>query len=156
MGRVGRGRRGGRGTAAAVAQVTVIPAPSNARGPAIHNHGSRIWIPGSTLTRRPGMTGLMRHVLQAGGVSGAADYARYPQFDLPGGGGDDATHRQRALADLAPTRQFAFGIRALALELLDRGERLLAHMHGVDRLRGLDHVVEHDFDFLGLALVGPF
>src|SRR6516165_8394538 len=33
---------------------------------------------------------LMRHVLHAGGVSGAADHARQPQFDLPGGRGDNA------------------------------------------------------------------
>src|SRR6516164_1275608 len=92
---------------------------------------------------------LMRHVLHAGGVSGAADYARQPQFDLPGGRGDNATHRQRALADLAPARQFAFGVRPLGLELLDRGERLLAHVHGVDRLCGLDDVVEYHLDFLG-------
>src|SRR6516225_539229 len=99
---------------------------------------------------------LMRHVLHAGGVSGAADHARQPQFDLPGGRGDNATHRQRALADLAPARQFAFGVRPLGLELLDRGERLLAHVHGVDRLCGLDDVVEYHLDFLGLALIGPF
>jgi hypothetical protein len=47
---------------------------------------------------------LVRHILQAGGIGGAADHARYSEFDLPGCRRDDAAHRQRALADLAPTR----------------------------------------------------
>ena len=66
------------------------------------------------------------------------------ELDLAGRGRDDAAHRQRALPDLAPARQLALGIRALLLELLDRGEQFFAHVHGVDRIGGLDDVVEHD------------
>src|SRR5262245_10803018 len=61
---------------------------------------------------------------RAGG--GAADHARQAELHLPGGGGGDAAERERALPDLAPGRDIALVARALALELLERGERGLA------------------------------
>src|ERR1700722_19159320 len=93
----------------------------------------------------------MRHVLQARRVGSAANHAGNADLDLAGGGGDDAAHRQRALADLAPGGHLAPGVRPFLLELFDRGERFLAHARGVDGLGRLDHVVEDLGRLFGLA-----
>src|SRR5260370_38564541 len=55
-----------------------------------------------------------------------ADDARNAELDLAERRGRDAAERHGALADLAPERDVALITRALALELLDRRQRLLA------------------------------
>src|SRR5882672_12201263 len=87
---------------------------------------------------------------QPGRGERAADHARNAELDLPDRGGRDAAERQRALADLAPERDVALVARALALELVDRGGRLLAQPRQVDRLGRLDHLVEARLDLLGV------
>src|SRR5262245_65862673 len=96
----------------------------------------------------------MRHVVQARRVGRAADDAGDAELELAGGGGNDAAHRQGALSDLAPRGQLAPRVRPLLLELLDRGERFLAHARGVDGLRRLDYVVEDLRRFFRLAWGG--
>src|SRR5258708_16140261 len=79
---------------------------------------------------------------QRGRGGGAADHEGEAELHLPGGGGRDAADRQRAFADLAPQRNFAPVARALGLELVDCRERLLADARALERLGGLDHLVE--------------
>src|SRR5690349_23489350 len=81
-------------------------------------------------------------VAQAGRRHGAADHARDAELDLPRRRGADAAECQRALPDLSPQRDVALVARALALELLDRGERVAAQLRDVDGLGRLDHLVE--------------
>ena len=59
------------------------------------------------------------------------------------------------LADLAPAAEFTLRIRTFRLELLDRGERFLAHPRGVDGLGGVDHLLEQCGDVLRLGLFRP-
>ena len=61
-----------------------------------------------------------------------------PEFDLPGHRERDAADRQRPLPDLSPEREVALRARALALQFLDRGKRLVAHLAGLDRFGRLD------------------
>src|SRR5262245_20828377 len=107
---------------------------------------------GRTTPRHP----LLGPIAQRRRRERAADYARDAELDLAGDRGADAAERERALAELAPPRHVAPRSRPLALELLDRGGRLLAQARRVDRLGRLDHLGQNRRDFLGLLRMRPF
>ena len=52
----------------------------------------------------------------------------------------------------AQSEMSRFVARPLALELVDRGERLVAQLAGLDRLGRLDHLGEHRLHGVGLRL----
>src|ERR1700761_4645078 len=69
-----------------------------------------------------------------------ADHAGNTDRALAQGRGGDAAQRDRADADLAPEIEIAPGVRALGLEFVDRGKRVLAHGRELHGIRGLDHL----------------
>src|ERR1041384_4142080 len=79
-----------------------------------------------------------------------ADHAGNAEFDLSGDRQHDAADGERPLPDLTPDREVALRARPLALELLDRGERLVPQLAALVGLGGLDDLLEHGLDRLGL------
>ena len=61
---------------------------------------------------------------------------------MAGGGGGDAAERDRAGAELTPPGDVASVGRTFAAQFLDRRHRFLAQPRGLDRLGGLDHLLE--------------
>src|ERR1700726_3901742 len=115
----------------------------------------------ATRSTRPGMTddgaAWGERLLRRGPVAHrrrrcrAAEDARDAEFDLAERRGGDAAERDGALAHLAPERDIALVTRALALELLDRCQRLLADAADVGGVGRLDHFLEDRHSFLGLV-----
>src|SRR5439155_1811706 len=82
----------------------------------------------------------------------AAEHAGDAELDLAERRGGDAAERDRALAHLTPERDVALVTGPLALELLDRRERLLANAADVGHVGRLDHLLEHGDGFLRLMV----
>ena len=59
-------------------------------------------------------------------------------------------NRERALADFRPGAHLALVVRSLDLELLDRGERVLAQLASIGDFRSVNHLVEQRDHLLAL------
>src|SRR5277367_5900962 len=76
----------------------------------------------------------------------AADHAGDADRDLAQCCRRDAAERNGADADLTPEVEIAPRVRALGLELIDRGERILAHRAELNGIGSLDYLSERRLD----------
>src|SRR3984885_14458989 len=120
------------------------------RTPFANDHGLWLWSPRSRGRRKELL--LLLPERQQALAGGAADHAGDADRHRTERCRRDAAERDRADADLAPEIEIAARVRALRLEFIDRGERILAHGAELHRVGGLDHFGERHLDRVALHL----